>query len=585
MLSGWTAARPGRAISLIAFGSALAVGVIACAPSPPSGPGGGSAQGPAPAPKTLRWAFQGYQEPADGVTSFGTASAAGSSNLEHLLLFHAPLTVTDSENNLVPRLATKVPSLREGDWKTFSDGRMEVTWRLKPGLTWHDGRPLTAEDFVFGARVVNDPDVPLTRAAWWRLISDVQAIDPQTLVISWSEPSILGNANGPDGIPALPRHLVASLYESRDRQAFENSPYWTTDFVGLGPYRLADWRLGSFIDARAFDGYVDGRARIDRIILHYVGDVNSIIAGLLSGDYDVAPYGALLDADQVATLRSAWGTDRGSVVIMEKGVRAIWLQYRDPTAPWVRDARVRQALVHALDRPTLSAALQSSLASPVDIVLPPSDGAYRVLEQQGFPRYPHDLSRARQLLADAGWTLGGDGVARDSSGQPLSIELAATGQGDNVKEMEAVAGQLSAGGFRPVLSPIPPQAATSIRDELKNTMKGALLWPWNFNLSAAQYLTTSQIASERTRWRGNNYGGFTSPGYDALYDQFQTTLDPGDRQRVLAQIARFIAEEIPVVPIYYNIQATTARRGIVGPGKAAPQQAASAWDIHLWDVQ
>jgi peptide/nickel transport system substrate-binding protein len=509
-------------------------------------------------------------------------SAAGSTNLEHYLLFHANFTVIDAQNSLQARLVEKVPSLEEGDWKTFPDGRMEVTWRLRPDIRWHDGTPLVAEDFAFGMKVINDPELTVTRNAGWRLISEIQTPDPRTLVFVWKEPSILGNANGPDGIPALPQHRLAGLYQAGDKQAFENSPYWTTEFVGLGPYRLGQWQLGSFIEALAFEGYALGRPRIDRLILYYVGDVNAVIAGLLSGDLDIAPYGALLDADQVSTLRNAWG-DRGESVVMEKGVRSFWLQHRDPSAPWMRDGKVRQALVHALDRPTLSATLQDSLAKSADILLYPEDAAYRIVQEQGFPRYSHDLARAQQLLADAGWNPGPDRVVRSASGQTLDVEMRATAQGDNVKEMEAVAAFFSAAGLRPILSPIPAQADN--KDELKNTSKGGLFWPYNFSMTAGQSLTTVQVASEATRWRGSNYSGFSNAGYNRLYGQFETTLDPGQRQQVLAQIARFVAEEIPLIPIYYNIQAVTVRKGVTGPGKASPMQAASAWNIHTWELK
>ena len=133
------------------------------------------------------------------------------------------------------------------------------------------------------------------------------------------------------------------------------------------------------------------------------------------------------------------------------------------------------------------------------------------------------------------------------------------------------------------LAPIPPQSTN--RDELKNTMRGALLWPWNFGLSAPQYITSAQIASEATRWRGNNYGGYTSAIYDGLYEQFQTTLDPIQRQDVMARLAQYVASELPVIPIYYNIQAVTFRKGVVGPGRASPQQAASAWNIETWEIR
>lgn len=569
-----------RSLALPVLAAAL---LLSCAPGP-SGERGSEPGGSGTSPtKILRIAFQGYHEPSSGVTNYGTISAAGSTNLEHFLIFHAALTVTDEQSSVQPRLAEKVPSLQDGDWVLLPDGRMDVTWRLRPGLTWHDGTPVNADHFAFGLRVATDPELPITMSAWWKLVSEVEVRDPRTLVFHWKTPSILGNSNASDGIPALPRHLLADLYQGGDKTTFANSPFWTTGWVGLGPYRLGQWQLGSFIEGLAFDGYALGRPKIDRIILHYAGDVDTLIAGLLSGDFDVAPYGALLDADQVATLQTAWGVGNGSTAVIDKGVRAFWLQFRDANAPWVRDARVREALVHALDRRTLSDTLQNGLSEAVDIVLWPDDPAYRLVQQQGFPRYPFDPTRAQQLLAEAGWTIGTDRGARDGSGQPLTLEMRATAQGDNVKEMEAVAGEFAAIGVQPVLAPIPPQADN--KDELKNTMAGGLFWPYNFSATHPQALISAQVATPAGRWKGSNYGGYSNGAYDRLYEQFETTLNSGQRQQIVAQIVQLIAQQIPIIPIYYNIQAASARQGIVGMGKASPLQAASAWNIHAWDIR
>ena len=76
---------------------------------------------------------------------------------EHYFAFHAPLTVYDASEQLLPRIAEKIPGLSDGDWTLLPDGGMEVTWKLRPNAVWHDGTPLSAEDFVFGFQVVKDP--------------------------------------------------------------------------------------------------------------------------------------------------------------------------------------------------------------------------------------------------------------------------------------------------------------------------------------------------------------------------------------------------------------------------------------------
>jgi ABC-type transport system substrate-binding protein len=90
----------------------------------------------------------------------------------------------------------------------------------------------------------------------------------------------------------------------------------------------------------------------------------------------------------------------------------------------------------------------------------------------------------------------------------------------------------------------------------------------------SQNLTASQLPTERNRWKGSNYGAFSSPMYDDLYDRFAVTIDPCERERVLVEALHFLAEEAPVIPIYFYGNAVIARKGLDGVGLAAPSQSA-----------
>src|SRR5436309_7306848 len=120
-----------------------------CAPA--VGSSSSSSAAPTRPPTLLRIGMQISNEPdanTEGVASpapFG-GSGSGSSALEHFFTFHAPLTLSDQQSNIVPSVAQKIPSLQDGDWKVTSTG-MEVTWKIRPDVKWHDGQPLTADDY------------------------------------------------------------------------------------------------------------------------------------------------------------------------------------------------------------------------------------------------------------------------------------------------------------------------------------------------------------------------------------------------------------------------------------------------------
>jgi peptide/nickel transport system substrate-binding protein len=560
---------------------ALFVVAAGCASAGPPAPASTASAPASGGPKALRIAFQGFEEPKDGIIGYGTAG--GFDPLEHFMLFHASLAVYDPQGLLMPRLAEKVPSLQDGDWRLLPDGQMEVTWRLRPDARWHDGAPLVADDYALGFQVISDPEIPTSRPAWARLISDLHSPDPHTVVARWRETSFLAGGTGPGDLTSLPSHILTDLYQAGDRRAFINSPYWTTEFVGLGPYQLGRWQRGSFIEGIAFDGYVLGRPKIDRILLMYVGDVNAIVAGVLAGDLDMVPMGARFDAGQLVAVQNGWGPERGTTLLVPFGVRTIWLQFRDINAAWARDVRVRRAFVHATDRQGMSEALQYGLTLPADTFLPVEDPVYRALERRGFSRYPLDLARARHLLAEAGWTAGPDGALYDGSARALSLEIGATAQGGNVQEIETVTSQWQAIGIQANPLPLPPQSANL--DERKNTVQGGFLWPWSPGIDSPQNVATAQIPSERTSWKGRNYGGYSHAVYDELYGRFTTTLDLAERQLVLADIMAFLANEVPVIPIYYYGNGVIARKGLDGPGMITPLQTASTWNIHTWDLR
>src|SRR5262249_16591974 len=155
---------------------------------------------------------------------------------------HDTLMVEDTLGNSWPQLAAQPPSLADGTWRVNGDGSMEMTWKLRPNIKWHDGRPFTSDDLVFSFRVDKDPVVPnqdrgaVGAAAW------ASAPDPSPFVMSWS--TVYAAADEAKGLAPLPRHILQAGYE-QDPSSLPESPWFTTEFVGLGPYRLDSWEQGA----------------------------------------------------------------------------------------------------------------------------------------------------------------------------------------------------------------------------------------------------------------------------------------------------------------------------------------------------
>jgi len=157
-----------------------------------------------------------------------------------LPLIGAGLSSADGQGGRVPLLAVEIPSLANGRWRLNDDGTMVTTFSLRPEAMWHDGTPITADDFVFSLRVGRERRVPAFSGALYASIAGASAIASHTLQVDWSEPY-----NAADAIfdwsqsygPPLPEHLLADSYGSNPSGLLD-LPYWNQDYVGSGPIKV-----------------------------------------------------------------------------------------------------------------------------------------------------------------------------------------------------------------------------------------------------------------------------------------------------------------------------------------------------------
>ena len=185
---------------------------------------------------------------------------------------------------------------------------------------------------------------------------------------------------------------------------------------------------------------------------------------------------------------------------------------------------------------------------------------------------------------DAGWVRSADRLLRNNAGQPLPFELASSGGGDNVKEIEALASQWIVAGVQATPNAYPANAATEVAAERRATPKGGVMWPWNFEAGVARRLIAAEIGTPENRYRGGNYGGFSSSTYEALYADLTNTLDLERYRETQFQMVRFMAEELPLLPVFYTPLGLVARPGVEGPGLVSPLQPSNMWNIHRWEL-
>src|SRR6266540_1939814 len=244
--------------------SAMVLILVACAPRPPDQTAANpAAAGQQQAPKKVVAVIRGtlpilYNKIAVGATYSG---------LEYVeRLVNAGLADSDGSGTPLPTLAEAVPTLENGLWKIQPDGRMETTWKLRPGARWHDGTPLTSADLVFTGLVEQDKNIGWNYNISYDAVDTITAPDPQTVTVTWKKPYVEADhlfSAQPGaqqwGLP-LPRHILESSFDE-NKAGFLELPYWGAEFVGSGPFKLQQMLADDRLNLLAFDGYVLGRPK------------------------------------------------------------------------------------------------------------------------------------------------------------------------------------------------------------------------------------------------------------------------------------------------------------------------------------
>jgi peptide/nickel transport system substrate-binding protein len=535
------------------------IAVLGCAPATsPRGPAGGQpSDAAARESQPLNIAMR--VEPFDITDSGSTRNNIGRA------LFGASLVYLDRNEVPYGVLAEGVPQLNSENWRVLPDGKMETTFRLRPGLTWHDGTPLSAQDFIFARRV------NLTSVEWGLAINaspentlteEIVAPDERTLVFRWRQPYV--DAATPSLRP-LPRHILGPVLEAGVPDALGSHTYWTTEFVGAGPYRLARWEPGAFIEGTAFPGYALGKPKIERVRLTWSGDPNSTLARLLAGDADVALDQAI-QFEQAATLRREWTPrNAGTVILTPSQIRQLQAQHRPETAnpASILDPRFRRATAHALDRRAIADALLEGEGEGAETIAP-RRVSYDDEIQRTVPKYPYDPRQSEQIMGELGLTKGSDGMYVGPGGR-LGLEVLGIAEGQEGQETTIVVDFLKRAGFDAQLRLV-ASALINQSDEMKATFPA---WRTNYTPTnrslGAERLLGSRVAAPDNRWAGTNKTGWNHPEHDRLYDAWTKALDRDERNRLMVQIARIENEELPYIPLYFNTEVIVHGAAVRGP--------------------
>ena len=427
---------------------------------------------------------------------------------------------------------------------------METTWKLKPNARWHDGRPLTSADAQFSMALEQDQDIPMRRTAAWRAIASIETPDPTTITVNWKQPYIEADRIF---VSASTRGTCWSEATWSRRRASRSPPYWTTEFVGNGPFKVRELAQGSHLVLEANNDYVLGRPRLDEIEVKFVPDPTTLAANLLAGAVELN-VGRGVSLEQGVQMRDQW---RSGKVEFELGSWfVIYPQFLTPSPKIVGDVadpRLRKALMYATDREEMAQTLQWGQVPVAETLLPPTAPDYKAIESS-IVKYPFDQRRATQLIEEIGYRKGADGTFRDAAGAPLAVELRASPDVETqIKIALAGADYWQKVG---VTVETVVLAEQRIRDrEYIHNFPGfmTIRQPATPN----DYLLrvySSQAPTAANNYAGRNYPRYMNPEFDAMIDRFYQTIPEGERHQVLGQIVNHISDRLVIMPQFYDAE-------------------------------
>ncbi len=428
------------------------------------------------------------------------------------------------------------PDLAER-WEISPDGRTYL-FHLRPGLRWHDGHPLTAQDVVFTFGQVQDSASGTLLWSDFSALDSVVAIDSLTVRFTLRAPfapllTLLGHNAG-----IIPEHVFAGR-KLRDAVEFNRSRP-----VGSGPYRIAEAVPGSHLTLEANPSYHGPRPAIARLVFRIVPDLVSQVAQFRARELD-------LIVVEPANLAAVEGRDGVAVDLIE--VPQHYFVGFNQHLPMFRPAEVRRALTLAVNR---QAIIEGVLRGHGDYPRGTIPAALRRFYASELPPVPYDTGLALSLLRRAGWSRDAGGPLRDQAGEPFGFTLLVD-KGNPTREQTAiaVAHDLRAIGIDVRIQTL--EFSSLVRDRiLPHRYEAVLIW-WNTPLDPDQY-------SYYGAGQANNDIGYANPAADSLLLAGRHATDPGIRAKAYLELQRLEVDDPPVLVLYYPREIRVRRTTLAG---------------------
>jgi peptide/nickel transport system substrate-binding protein len=511
--------------------------------------------------------------------------AVGTKDQEGSRIFYEPLAAWDPEGRLVPVLAAEIPDLENGG--LAPDG-MSVIWKLRKDVSWHDGRPFTADDVVFNWEYAADPATAATTSGSYKDLK-VEKIDPSSVRVRFDKPT----PNWADAFVGqrgmiIPKHAFDAYMGAKSRDAPANLKP-----VGTGPYRFLDFKPGDLVKGERNPAYyLPDRPHFDTIEMKGGGDaVSAARAVIQTGEFDYA-WNMQVEDEILHRLESGGGA-RGRIEIAQGGnIEHIELNNTDPWTevdgersslktkhPLFSDPAVRRAFSLLVDRASVEAHIygRTGIATGNFINNPQRFASKNT-------KWEFDIGKANKLLDEAGWQRGPDGI-RAKDGKKLKLVFQTSINAPRQKTQAIVKQACQKAGIDVELKSV--TSSVYFSSDVANPDTYA-----KFYADLQMFTTTMgepdpgvfmrqfnawEAASKENKWQGRNITRWRNDEYDMTYRAAESELDPVKRAALFIKMNDLVVGDPVVIPVVYRPRVSAISRQLAAR--------VSGWDNDLWDLK
>ena len=490
-----------------------------------------------------------------GTTLLQPHFANGTKDQEGSRIFYEPLAVWDNDGNLVPILAAEIPTKENGG---ILEGGKVVRWRLKKGVTWHDGKPFTADDCIFTWEFARNPASACVTIGVYKDVT-VTKVDSHTILVSFQKPTPFWATSfvAAEGM-IIPKHLFEPYIGAKSREAPTNLKP-----VGTGPYKFVDFKPGDMVRGEINTAYhMPNRPYFDSIEMKGGGDATSAARAVLqTGEYDYA--WNLQVEDEVLKRMEAGG--KGKAFIVPSGdIEFIMLNLTDP---WTEvdgeraspnskhfafsDPKVREAMSYVADRKGIQEFIygRTGFATSNFVNAP-------TRFRSPNTKFEFNVDKAAQILDAAGWKKGADGI-REKGGKKMKFVYQTSINSTRQKEQAIVKQACQKIGIDLELKSV--TASVFFSSDVANPDTYGKFWA-----DMQMYTTTmtqpdperfmdqfssSEVSSKANKWQGRNIARWRNEEYDRTFKAAEVELDPVKRAALFIKMNDMVVNDWFIIPL------------------------------------